>query len=319
MRALVFSSFGGPEVLGLADVPVPTLKPGQVLVRVHVAGLNFADIYRRQGHYHLAGTPPWILGYEGAGAIEALGDGVTGCRIGDRVGFADVPYANAEYVAVDVDRLIPLPDAISFETAAAVLLQGLTAQYLVTDSHDVQAGETVLVHAAGGGVGLLLCQLAAQRGASVIGLASNADKRAAASAAGAKWVFGYDNWTEEVRAAVGPVDVVYDSVGSTLGDSLALARTGGHIVFYGMAGGDPVPVDPRILMDRSLSLTGGDLWNILTSAAIRQQRATMLFDAIMSGAVSVKIAARFPLSDGAEAHRLLQGRTVIGKVLLIIS
>jgi NADPH:quinone reductase len=189
----------------------------------------------------------------------------------------------------------------------------------VTDSHDVQAGETVLVHAAGGGVGLLLCQLAAQRGASVIGLASSADKRAAASAAGAKRVFGYDNWTEEVRAAVGPVDVVYDSVGSTLGDSLALARTGGHIVFYGMAGGDPVPVDPRMLMDRSLSLTGGDLWNILTSAAIRQQRATMLFDAIMSGAVSVKIAARFPLSDGAEAHRLLQGRTVIGKVLLIIS
>lgn len=318
MRALVFETFGGPELLYVAELPQPVPAPGQALVRVEYAGLNFADIYRRQGNYHLAGTPPWILGYEGAGVIAALGDGVAGLAIGDRVAFADSPHANAEFATVDAERLIPLPDDIGTDTAAALLLQGLTAQYLVADSHVVRPGEKVVVHAAGGGVGLLLVQLARRCGATVVGLASSEAKRAAATAAGAAHVFGYDDWKETILATVGPADVVYDSIGATLADSLDVARTGGTVVFYGMAGGDPAPVDPRLLMDRSLTLTGGDLWNVLATAEDRRTRATALFDAIRAGQLDVRIAATYPLADGADAHRFLEGRGAIGKVLLHI-
>ncbi len=318
MRALVFETFGGPEVLHEADVPRPVPAARQALVRVEYAGLNFADVYRRQGNYHLAGTPPWILGYEGAGVIEALGDEVVGFAVGDRVAFADSPHANAEFAAVDVERLIPLPDDIGTDTAAALLLQGLTAQYLVTDSHDVRPGEIVVVHAAGGGVGLLLVQLAAHRGATVVGLASSEAKRAAAKAAGAAHVFDYDDWKDAVLTSIGAADVVYDSIGATLADSLAVARTGGTVVFYGMAGGDPASVDPRLLMDRSLTLTGGDLWNVLASADDRRTRANALFEVVRAGRLDVRIAATYPLAEGADAHRFLQGRGAIGKVLLHI-
>ncbi len=318
MRALVFEAFGGPEVLHMADVARPLPGPHQALVQMEYAGLNFADVYRRQGNYHLAGTPPWILGYEGAGVVVELGTGVRGLAVGDRVAFADSPHANAELAAVDTERLIPLPADIPSETAAALLLQGLTAQYLVNDSHAVRARETVVVHAAGGGVGLLLCQLARRREATVIGLASSEAKRAAALAAGAQYVFGYENWGEEVLRSAGAADVVYDSIGSTLLDSMAIAKTGGTVVFYGMAGGDPAPVDPRLLMDRSLTLTGGDLWNVLTSADDRRRRANELFSAVRGGELDVRIAATYRLSEGAEAHRFLQGRGAIGKILLRI-
>src|SRR5690349_2507305 len=170
MRALVFERFGGPEVLELRQVPDPVPASNQALVRTRAIGLNFADVYRRQGHYHLAGNPPWIAGYEAAGEIVSAPPG-SGFTAGDRVAFADSPYANAELVAVDVDRLIPLPDDIAFDTAAALLLQGLTAQYLVRDSHPLRAGESVLVHAAAGGVGQLLVQLAKAEGARVMALA----------------------------------------------------------------------------------------------------------------------------------------------------
>lgn len=319
MRALVFEAFGGPEVLHIAAVPRPVLAPEQVLVRVEYAGLNFADVYRRQGNYHLAGTPPWILGYEGAGVVAELGSEVEGLTIGDRVAFADSPHANAEFAAVNAERVIPLPDDIDTDTAAALLLQGLTAQYLVADSHVVKPGEIVVVHAAGGGVGLLLTQMARHNGATVVGLASSEAKRAAAVAAGATHVFGYDGWKAAVLDAVGPADVVYDSIGATLPDSLAVARTGGSVVFYGMAGGDPVPVDPRLLMDRSLTLTGGDLWNILMTAEDRRSRANALFAAVRNGNLNVRIAATYALEDGADAHRFLQARGAIGKVLLRIT
>jgi NADPH2:quinone reductase len=177
----------------------------------------------------------------------------------------------------------------------------------------------VLVHAAGGGVGQLLVQLAVARGARVIALASSADKRDAALAAGAvAAVDSGEGWPGRVRAlAPDGVDVVYDSVGRTLGDSLALARIGGAVVFFGMAAGDPDPVDPRVLMDRSLTLTGGDLWNVLTSADARQQRADRLFAAVRAGQLQLSIAARFALRDGASAHALLEGRGSVGKVLLL--
>ncbi len=184
MRALVFELFGGPEVMHLHEVPDPVPGADEALVRTRAIGLNFADIYRRQGHYHLAGDPPWIAGYEAAGdVVWAPAD--SGFAPGDRVAFADSPYANAELVAVPTDRLIPLPDGIDHDTAAALLLQGLTAQYLIRDSHPLRAGESVLVHAAAGGVGQLLMQLAVAGGARVLGLASTPEKTAVATAAGA--------------------------------------------------------------------------------------------------------------------------------------
>lgn len=317
MKALTFSRFGGPEVLEWTDAPDPAVGPGQALVRMKAIGVNYADVYRRRGDYHLVGSPPWIAGYEGAGVVEAVGEGVTDIMIGDRVGFADSPFANAELVSVAHDHLIVLPEAISFDQAAAVLLQGLTAQYLIADSFSLQSGQTVVIHAAAGGVGLLLCQMARARGARVFAVASTPEKRAVALKAGAEAAAG-DDWRAVLAGfASDGADVVYDSVGSTLPDSLAAARVGGTVVFYGFAGGSPDAVDPRILMDRSLTLVGGDLWNVLTSADARRSRAAALFDQVAAGAIEPRIAARLPLADGAEAHRLLESRGVIGKILLI--
>jgi NADPH2:quinone reductase len=321
MHALTFSRFGGPEVLDWTALPDPLPAPGVAVVRTHAIGLNFADIYRRQGRYHLAGSPPWIAGYEAAGEIAALhaDDAQSGWRVGDRVGVADCPFANAELMLAPLEQLIHLPDRIDFDTAAAVLLQGLTAQFLSADSYPVRAGDRVVVHAAGGGVGQLLTQLAAARGAIVVALASSKEKCAAALQAGASIAIDSgEGWVERVRAALPDgADAVYDSIGRTLGDSLALARTGGTVVFYGMAAGDPDPVDPRVLMDRSLTLVGGDLWNVLTSAQARQSRADALFAAIIAGELNVSIAARIPLREGARAHALLEGRGVTGKLLLV--
>jgi NADPH2:quinone reductase len=318
MHALIFDEFGGPEVLRWRETPDPIVPPGHVLVRVAGAGLNFADIYRRRGNYHMDASPPWILGYEGAGTIVAVDE--PGFATGDRVAFADSPRANAELVAVPVDKLVPVPGDIALEAAAAVLLQGLTAQYLVRDSHAIRAGEVAVVHAAGGGVGLLLTQLVVAAGGRVIALASSAAKQEAARAMGAADVLGHADWAARVRALTGGrgADVVYDSVGSTLLESLSAARTGGHVVFYGFADGDPPAIDPRMLMDRSLTLTGGDLWNVLTGPEVRRARAAELFAMMRAGRLAVTIAARVPMSDGASAHRLLEGRGVIGKVLLTI-
>lgn len=320
MHGLIFESFGGPEVLRWAEHPEPIPTPGQALVRMHSVGLNFADIYRRNGNYHLSGDAPWLLGYEGAGVIEQAAAGDRQFPVGTRVGFADMPHANAEKVAVDVDKLIALPDDIAFDTAAAVLLQGLTAQYLINDSYRVKQGDVAVVHAAAGGVGLLLVQMLKHKGAIVLGIASSEARREAVLAAGADAVAGYHDWIDQTRALSNGrgADVLYDSVGRTLADCLAAARTGGTVVFYGMAAGAPDPVDPRLLMDRSLTLTGGDLWNVLTSAVIRRERAQALFAQIRAGTVRPTIAARFPLSEGAQAHAYLESRGAIGKVLLTL-
>ena len=295
-------------MLQYADVADPVADPGCVLVRTRAIGLNFADLYRRRGNYHLQGDPPFILGYEAAGVIAS------GPRAGTRVAFADSPFANAELVAVPAEKLIPVPETVSFETAAALLLQGLTAQYLVEDSHRIVAGEHAVVHAAAGGVGLLLVQLLKRSGAHVTGLTSTPEKAEAVRSAGADSVVLYgDEWPAAVRGC----DIVYDSVGSTLAQSLEAARIGGHVVFYGMAGGDPAPVDPRVLMDGSKTLTGGDLWNVLTSSTERTQRAAHLFEAVSDGALYVRIDRRFALREGPAAHAYLESRRSKGKVLLI--
>jgi NADPH:quinone reductase len=319
MLALTFDRFGGPDVLAYQEVPDPQPEAGRAILRLQAIGLNFADIYRRKGNYHLSGEPPYIAGYEGAGVIESLGGATSSFKVGDRVAFADSPYANAEKISVPYDKLIPLPEDISFETAAALLLQGLTAQYLVRDSHALKAGEQVLVHAAAGGVGLLLVQMAKLLGAQVMGLTSSERKAQAAREAGADATELYaGDWIAAAQAfGQGGVDVVFDSVGSTLMQSFEAARMGGHVVFYGFAGGDPPLIDPRMLMDTSKSITGGDLWNVLTSHQARVERAQELFGWVRKGQLKVNLAARFPLAEGAAAHALLESRQSSGKVILI--
>ncbi|MEH7239491.1 quinone oxidoreductase family protein [Bacillus sp. JJ1562] len=320
MKALVFNKFGGPEVLEYLEIADPVIGPDEILVRMKAIGLNFADIYRRKGNYHLAGNPPFILGYEGAGVVEKTGANVQGISVGDPVAFADVPYANAELVAVPVEKAIPLPETISFEEAASVLLQGLTAQYLTKDSYAVKENDIILVHAAAGGVGQLLVQMAKLLGGRVIGLTSSMEKASAAKKAGVDQVFLYsDDWKRKVLEETNGkgVDVVYDSVGSTLEDSFAATRIGGTVVFFGMAGGDPAPVDPRMLMDTSKTLTGGDLWNFLTSREERAVRSDELFRWIEEGKVTVSEPVVFPLRDGCKAHRFLESRKSTGKILLI--
>lgn len=318
MKALCFERFGGPEVLSYRDLEDPRPAPGEALVRIRAIGLNFADIYRRRGNYHLKGSPPYIAGYEAAGTIAEAG-GDSRFVAGQRVAFADSPFANAELVAVPFERLIRLPDDVSFETAAALLLQGLTAQYLVRDSHALTAGQSALVHAASGGVGLLLVQLAKRLGARVLGVVSRPEKAETARNAGADEVVLYEGGFVEAahRFAPGGVDVAYDSVGATLAQSFEAVRPRGHVVFYGMTGGDPPSVDPRMLMDTSKSITGGDLWNVLTSAVERQTRAEELFGHLRSGRLNVRVDSRFALADGAKAHAHLEGRLAQGKVLLI--
>jgi NADPH2:quinone reductase len=320
MKALIFETFGGPEVLQYKEISDPTIKENEILVRMKAIGLNFADIYRRKGNYHLVGKPPYILGYEGSGVVEQVGVGTTSIKVGDRIAFADVPLANAELVAVPMEKVIPLPNDISFETASSVLLQGLTAQYLTKDSYAIKAGNMILVHAAAGGVGQNLIQIGKLLGAQVIGLTSSLEKSQAAYSAGADFVFLYsDSWIEKVKEVTNGrgVDVVYDSVGSTLTDSFESTKIGGTVVFYGMSGGDPTPVDPRMLMDTSKTLTGGDLWNVLTSFEERKVRSKQLFDWITEGEIKVKEPTIFSLKDGSQAHILLESRKSIGKILLI--
>jgi NADPH2:quinone reductase len=318
MKALTFSSFGGSEVLEYIDVPNPVLKEGELLVQMKAIGLNFADIYRRKGNYHLKGQPPFIAGYEGAGIVVDANQHPE-FKTGDRVAFADVPFANAEYVTLPVSHALPLPDDIGFETAAAVLLQGLTAQYLASDSHLVKAGERVLIHAVAGGVGQLLTQIAKISGARVIGLTSSKEKAEIALQNGADEVYLYgDDWkTQVLLGAAGGVDVVYDSIGSTLSDSFEVTKDCGQVVFFGMSGGDPAFVDPRMLMDGSKTLTGGDLWSYLTSRTERIKRAGQLFEWIRTKQIALPEPSTFKLSEGKDAHDFLESRKSTGKIILI--
>ncbi|NMH73314.1 quinone oxidoreductase [Bacillus sp. RO2] len=320
MKALTFNKFGGPDVLQYSEIPQPSIGDSDVLVQTKAIGLNFADIYRRKGNYHLVGEPPYILGYEGAGMVVKVGTSIKDIKVGDRIAFADVPHANAELVAVPYDKAIPIPDGVTFEHAASLLLQGLTAHYLVHDSYQVKNGDTVLVHAAAGGVGQLLTQLVTIRGGTSIGLTSTTEKSDVAKKAGAKEVLLYESsWSEKIKelTAGEGVDVVYESVGSTLMDSFQATRIGGTVVFYGMAGGDPVHVDPRMLMDTSKTLTGGDLWNVLKTREIRIERATQLFQWLQEDKLRIESPTMFSLEDGAKAHELLESRKSTGKIVLI--
>ncbi|EUJ46624.1 quinone oxidoreductase [Listeria rocourtiae FSL F6-920] len=229
MKALVFNEFGGSDVLQYVDIPDAVAGKGEILLEMTAIGLNFADIYRRKGNYHLVGGAPYVLGYEGAGVVVALGEDVTDFTIGDRVAFVDVPLANAELVAIPVTQAIPIPDLIGDDIAASVLLQGLTASYLAKDSYAIKYGDVALVHAVAGGVGQMLTQIITSLGGKVIGLTSSEEKAAIAQKLGAEEVLLYsDGWAEKLT---GKIDVVYDSVGSTLMDSFQTVREKGTVVF----------------------------------------------------------------------------------------
>lgn len=318
MFALAFERFGGPEVLDYRVLPDPAVPPGHIQLAMRAAGLNFADIHRRRGNYRLAGQAPHIAGYEGAGEVIAVGDSVDGIAVGDRIGFADVPFANATRVTLPIEHAIPLPAYLSFVEAAAILLQGLTAQYLIEDSYRVGAGDELLVHAAAGGVGQMLTRLATARGARVIAMASSPRKREIALACGAARALGYDgDWAGQVRElSGGGVHAAYDSVGTTFRQSLAACRTRGVLVAFGTAGGEPPPIDTGELMSASKAVVGGDLWDYLDSREARRARATRLFDALGQGTIKLPRIETFPLAQGGDAHRLLEDRAFAGKIVL---
>jgi len=318
VNALTLSTFGSSDVLEYRKVDDPVLKQGEVLVQTKAIGLNFADLMRRKGTYPLRGNAPYINGYEAAGMVIDSNKH-PGFKVGDRVAFADVPFANAELVAVPGEHVIPLPDYISFETAASVLLQGLTAQYLTADSHKTKPEETVLIHAVSGGVGQLLTQVCKLLGARVIGLTSTEDKKNIALSLGADYVFLYrEDWkSNTLRVCPHGVDVVYDSVGSMMEDSLAVTKILGQVVFYGMAGGSLNLGNPLWIIAHSKTITGADLWNYLTSKEERINRSAQLFQWIKDGSITLSPPTTFKLSEGKEAHDFMESRKSTGKVIML--
>jgi len=321
MKAVRVHEHGGPEVLRYEEVPLPEPGRGEARTKVEAAGVNFTDIYNRTGLYKL--TLPCTLGSEAAGIVDAVGPEVTEVKPGDRVAYAMHLGAYAEYVVVPAWRLVPLPPAIDGRTAAAVILQGMTVHYLTHSTYPLKPGETVLVHAAAGGVGRLLVQVANRLGARVIGTVSSEEKARLAREAGADEVILYtkEDFEEAVKRATGGrgVDVVYDSVGKTTAEkSLNCLRPRGYLVLFGNASGAAPPIDPLTLMAKgSLYLTRPTLTHYAGNRAELLQRARAVFDWVASEQVKVRIAKTFPLAEAADAHRALEGRGVAGKILLL--
>lgn len=318
MKALTFSKFGSPDVLEYIDIPKPQIKENEILVENKAIGLNFADIYRRKGNYHLKGEPPYIAGYEGAGiVVESKSEKY---QVGDKIAYTDVPFANAEFIAVPDTHAIPISNNVDYFLAASVLLQGLTAHYLSNDSYNVKEGEMVLVHAASGGVGQILTQICKSKGAIVIGLSRNKNNAELILKNKADYAIELNSdWKSKVMEITNQngVDVVFDSVGATLMDSFEVTKECGHVVFYGMSGGDPEPVNPRMLMDSSKTLTGGDLWSYLKNETERRKRANKLFKLIEDGVIKIKKPLQFKLSEGKKAHEFLESGKSSGKIILI--
>jgi NADPH2:quinone reductase len=323
LEAIVVSGNGGPEVLEYVEQAKPEPGPGQLLVRVSAAGVNFIDTYYRTGAYPR--QVPFTPGGEFAGTVVALGAGVTGFAVGDHVATVDsVSGAYAAFSLVAADRAVLVPDAIGLETAAAAMLQGLTAHYLTTSTWPVQKDQTVLVHAAAGGMGLLLTQMAKTCGARVIGTVSTTQKEAKARGAGADEVIRYtevDDLAAAVRALTAGrgVDVVYDGVGKTTFDaSLASLRPRGMLALFGASSGPVTQFDPRRLVSGgSLFLTRPTLGNYIATREELAWRAAELFGAIEAGRLEITIGARFPLAEAGAAHTALESRKTMGKVLLI--
>ena len=324
MKAVRFHATGGPEVLKLEEVPAPAPGQGQALVRLRATGVNFVDIYHRRGDYPPPGGLPCITGQEGAGVVEAVGPGVEGLRVGDRVTYTGVPASYAERVAAPAWRLVPIPADVSFEQAAAAMLQGMTAHYLLQAAHRTQPGETVLVHAAAGGVGLLAVQMAKMLGARVIGTVSTPEKARLAKEAGADEVILYSqvDFAEEAKRLTGGrgVDLVLDAVGKpTFQKSLDALAVRGHLIVYGRAAGAPDPLPPLSLMGKAATITGTSLVHFTATREELLERAGAVLGWVGKGKLKLTIHKTFPLAQAAEAHRLLENRQTVGKLILSLS
>ncbi len=321
LKAIKIHQHGPPEVLNYESAPLLEPGKGEIRIKIEAAGLNFIDIYHRLGNY--PSDLPFTPGMEGAGVVDALGPGVTALKPGDRVAYAMVKGAYTEYANVPAWRAAPIPDGVGTDQAAAVMLQGTTAHYLAHDVYPLRDKDTALVHAAAGGVGQLLVQMAKQRGARVIGTCSTEEKAALAKAAGADEVILYteDDFeaaTKRLTDGRG-VDVVYDSVGqTTFHKSLNCLRPRGYMVLYGAASGPVEPIDPQILNQKgSVFLTRPSLGHYLANREELLTRTNDIFGWMTTGKLKVHIDQKFPLAEAAEAHRYMEARKTKGKVLLI--
>ncbi|MBI5668371.1 MAG: quinone oxidoreductase [Chloroflexi bacterium] len=321
MKLVRVYEYGGPEVLKYEDAPTPEPAPGMVRVKIEAIGLNFIDTYQRSGIYKL--PLPFTPGMEAAGVVDAVGQDVTEFRPGDRVVYGMVNGAYADYTIVAAEKLVPVPEGMDALTAAAAMIQGLTAHYLTRDTFPLNDSHTALIHAAAGGTGQLVVQMAKQRGARVIGTAGTEQKAALAQAAGADEVIVYtqQDFEAEVKRLTDNrgVDVVYDSVGrDTFDKSIACLRPRGMMVLFGHASGTVPPVDPLAVLGKaSLFLTRPYLSHYIATREELRRRASEVFHAVETGALKVTIGRTFTLENAAEAHRALAGRLTTGKVLLI--
>ncbi len=321
MKAIRVNQTGGPEVLQLEEIPTPSPGPGQALVKIEASGVNFIDIYFRTGLYKH--EPPFTNGQEAAGVVEAVGEDVTSVQPGDRVAYTGIPGSYAEYAVVSADRLVTLPESVPTKLAAAVMLQGMTVHYLTHSTFPLMPGHTCLIHAAAGGVGLLMVQVAKMRGAQVIGTCSTADKAEKVKAAGADHVILYSEQdfvtaTKEITQDRG-VDVAYDSVGeATWQGSMDCLRPRGMLVLFGNASGPVPPINPLMLSQKgSLFLTRPTLAHHVAQRAELEERASDLLGWIGDGRLQVHVGQEYALKDAAQAQIDLAGRKTTGKLLLI--
>ena len=322
MKAIRIEKTGGPEVLTLADIAVPEPKPNEAVVKIAASGVNFIDVYFREGRY--PAQLPITLGQEAAGTVTAVGADVRNVKVGDRVAYTSVQGSYAEFAAVPAERLVIVPEGIELKTAAALMLQGMTAHYLTHSTWPLRAGETAIVHAAAGGVGLLLVQLCKAIGARVIGTAGTQEKAKLAREAGADEVIVYtenDFESEAKRLIPGGADVIYDGVGKTTFDAdLNLLRPRGLLALFGGASGAVPPFDPIKLSQKgSLFLTRPTLANYIARREELEQRAGDLFVMVGAGKLKVRVHREYPLAEAAQAHRDLEGRRTTGKLLLTAS
>ena len=321
MKAIQVQRAGGPEVLKLVDLSVPKPKPHEAVVKIAAAGVNYIDVYFREGRYPAA--MPFVNGQEAAGVVSETGSDVKSLKSGDRVAYTGVLGAYAEYSAVPADRLVRIPEGISDQQAAAAMLQGMTAQYLVYSTYPLKSGETTLIHAAAGGVGLLLVQMAKNLGARVIATVGSEAKANLAREAGADDVILYDqqDFEAETKRITGGkgVDVIYDGVGKTTFDKdLNVLRPRGYLVLFGAASGPVPPFDPIKLSQKgSLFLTRPTLVNHISSRRALEERSSAVFGMIGSGKLKLRIEHLYRLHDAEQAHRDLEGRKTTGKLLLI--
>ena len=321
MRAIRIQQFGGPEAMGLEELPTPKPGDGQALVRIEAAGVNFIDVYQRTGLYK--NPLPYGLGLEGAGVVEAVGGGVTTVRVGDRVAWTGIPGSYATHNVVPADKLVTLPAGVDARAGASAMLQGMTAHYLAHSTYPLKAGDTCVVHAAAGGVGLLLCQMAKRAGARVIGTVSTEEKAKLAREAGAHDVILYtrQDFEAEVKRLTGGkgVQVIYDSVGKdTFEKGFNCLAMRGYMVLYGASSGPVGPLDPQMLNAKgSLFLTRPSLFHYTATREDLVKRAGDVLGWIQKGELKLRIGATFPLAEAAKAHQDLEGRRTTGKVLLI--